>query len=72
MKFHYYAETDSLYIELAAGQSVDSVEASPGVVIDIDKNGKIVGLDIEHASESVDLSRLETESLPLKEILMHT
>jgi len=71
MKFHYYPDTDSLYIELVDRESADSIEARPGIVIDVDKEGRIVGIDIEHASEAVDLSRLETESLPLKNIQMH-
>ncbi|HEM61783.1 MAG TPA: DUF2283 domain-containing protein [Chloroflexi bacterium] len=65
MKFHYYPETDSLYIDLSANVSVDSIEVTPGVVLDLDAEGRPVGIDIDHASEVVDLSRLEAESLPI-------
>ena len=68
MKFHYYAETDSLYIDLAERPSVDSREAAPGVVLDFDAEGRLVGIDIDHASDVVELSRLETESLPLTNV----
>jgi uncharacterized protein YuzE len=64
MKFHYYQDTDSLYIELLPKASVDSNEVSPGVVIDLDAEGHLVGIDVEHASKNVDLTRLEAESLP--------
>ncbi len=64
MKLHYYPETDSLYIDLAARASADSVEISDGLVVDYDEEGKIVGLDIQHASEQLDLGTLETEALP--------
>lgn len=30
MKFRYYPETDSLYIELSERASVDSTEVAPG------------------------------------------
>lgn len=66
MKLHYYPETDSLYIDLAARPSTDSREISDGLVVDYDDAGRIVGLDIQHASQQLDLSTLETESLPLK------
>lgn len=65
MKLHYYPETDSLYIELKAGAGAETREISPGIVVDIDAAGGIVGLDIDHASRNLDLSTLETIALPL-------
>jgi uncharacterized protein YuzE len=64
MKLHYYAETDSLYIDLNSKPSVDSREIVDGLVADFDEKGNLVGLDIEHASEKLDLQTLETVSLP--------
>lgn len=66
MKFHYYPETDTLYIELSSASGADAIEISPGVVIDYDHDGKPVGIDIDNASKVVDLTRLEAEALPLK------
>ena len=64
MKLHYDRETDSLYIDLNARPSADSREIQEGLVIDFDAQGRIVGIDIQHASEILDLATLETESLP--------
>ena len=64
MKLHYDRETDSLYIDLNGRPSVDSREIQDGLVIDLDAKGRIVGIDIQHASEVLDLATLETESLP--------
>ncbi len=64
MKLNYDRETDSLYIDLNARPSVDSREVQDGVVIDLDAKGQIVGIDIQHASQVLDLATLETESLP--------
>jgi uncharacterized protein YuzE len=64
LKLHYYPETDSLYIELKANPSADSREVSEGLVVDFDADSRVVGLDIQHASETLDLNTLETESLP--------
>jgi uncharacterized protein YuzE len=66
MKLHYYPETDSLYIDLSEKVSTESREAAPGVVLDFDANGHLVGIDIDHASQIVDLSRLEAEALPTR------
>ena len=65
MKFHYYPETDSLYIDLAEKTSVDSQEVALGVVPDFDAEGYLVGIDIDHASRVVNLSRLEARALPV-------
>ena len=64
MKLHYYPETDSLYIDLNQRPSVDSREIADGLVVDFDAEGRVVGIDIQHASQSLGLKTLETESLP--------
>ena len=65
MKFHYYPETDSLYIELSKAPGADAVEISPGVVIDYGHDGQPVGIDIDNASRVVDLTHLEVAALPM-------
>lgn len=64
MKLHYDRETDSLYIDLNSRPSADSREIQDGLVIDLDEQGQVVGIDIQHASKLLDLETLETESLP--------
>lgn len=65
MRFHYYQDTDSLYIDLADRPGTDSREVAPGVVLDLDEKGAVVGIDIDHASTVVDLSRVEIQAMPL-------
>lgn len=64
MKLHYYADTDSLYIELAPGSAADSQEVAAGVVLDFAADGQLVGIDVDRASTRVDLSRLESKGWP--------
>jgi uncharacterized protein YuzE len=66
MRLSYHEETDSLYIHLVERPGVDADEVAPGIVVDFDTNGKPVGIDIEHAKNVIDLTTLETGSLPLK------
>ncbi|MEX0750883.1 MAG: DUF2283 domain-containing protein [Dehalococcoidia bacterium] len=65
MRLHYYAETDSLYIDLSSKPSKESNEIADGIVIDFDEDGKVVGIDIDRASRILDLKKLEIEGLPL-------
>lgn len=64
MKLSYYPDTDSLYIDLSERTSVDSREIAPGVVLDFDEKGTLVGIDIDHASKLLDLSKVETVAIP--------
>ncbi len=66
MKLHYDAATDSLYIDLADRPSVDSDEVADGVVLDFDADGHLVGIDIDHASQRVNLQQLVIDRLPSK------
>jgi uncharacterized protein YuzE len=51
MKLHYYPETDSLYIDLLDVPGTETQEIKPGVVLDFDDNGQLVGIDIDQASK---------------------
>lgn len=65
MKLDYDAKTDSLYVQFAQAPSVDSSEVSPGVTLDFDGKGNVVGIDFEHASAKVDLKALDAPHFPL-------
>ena len=58
MKINYFPDTDSLYIDLSELPSVESREISEGVVLDYDKAGNLVGIDIDNASSKVELHEL--------------
>ncbi len=64
MKLNYYADTDSLYIDLSEQPSVESREISEGVVLDYDAGGNLAGIDIDNASKKVQLQQLVLSRLP--------
>ena len=66
MKLDYGPDTDALDIELAEHASVESREASEGVVLDYDADGNRVGIDIDNASTKVDMRILKLSNLPAK------
>ena len=53
MKIHYDPKVDAVYIELAKGKYEVSREISESVVVDEDKNGKVLGIEILDASENI-------------------
>ena len=65
MKLNYYPDTDSLYIDMSDTPSAESKVISDGVVLDYDKDGHLVGIDLDNASQIVNLKELVLNRLPL-------
>ena len=53
--FEYDPATDSLYIKVRLGESVDNRVIGDDVVIDLGDDGDPVGYDIQHASRHGDV-----------------
>jgi uncharacterized protein YuzE len=70
MIFQYYPDTDMLYIKLTSEASTESEEVSPGIVLDFDEHNRIAGIEIEDASQFIDLSRLEVLALPITNLVL--
>ena len=68
MKLHYDSETDALYIKLSDTPSTESSEAAPDIILDFGAQGRLVGIDMDHASQHVDITSLEALGLPFKTI----
>lgn len=67
MKMSYHSDTDSLYIDFIMTTGVESLEISPGVVLDYDAEGNVVGIDIDNASKKIKLQELIVQQLPLRQ-----
>ena len=52
MRVKYFTETDTLYILLNDREPAQTNELNENVLVDVDKDGKVVGLTIEHAAEN--------------------
>ena len=63
MKLHIDSDTDALYLRLAAAAVVESEEAAPGVVLDYDAEGEVVGIEVLHLSQREGLlTQVEVET----------
>ena len=54
MKIKYDKETDVIYIQLSNSPIVESDEEKPGVILDFDADGGIVGIEVLNATSRVD------------------
>lgn len=66
MKIQYFADTDTLYLDLAERPAADSWEIGDGIVVDVDGDGHPVGIDIDQASRYLDLETLSLVDIPVR------
>lgn len=59
MKIQYFPDTDTLYIDLAARPSIESEVINDNVIVDLDNEGKPVGITVEHYSQTADSIEIE-------------
>ncbi len=66
MRLSYDPETDSAYIKFEPQPSTESFELCDGIVIDLDADEHVVGIEVEWASRKFDVERLRAalESKP--------
>jgi len=53
MKIKYDKEVDILYVSFLENEIMESDEQEPGIIMDYDKDGNIVGLEILNASDKI-------------------
>jgi uncharacterized protein YuzE len=53
MRLHYDEQADALYLRLDDSDIVESDEVQPGVVLDFDAHGQVVGVEILRVKERV-------------------
>ncbi|HQJ98267.1 MAG TPA: DUF2283 domain-containing protein [Thermoleophilia bacterium] len=66
MRIEYFPETDTLSIALAERAGVDAFEVADGIMIDVDRDGHPVGIDIDQASKHLDLGTLDLGRIPFE------
>lgn len=71
MIFEYHHESDMLYIRLRPGTSSESEEVAPGMVLDYNSHNQVIGIEIEDASQKMDLTHLEVTALPLVNLILN-
>ena len=63
MKIQYFQDTDTIYIEFKPVEVLESRDFDENTVLDLDCNGQICGMTIEHASERADIPHFSYEQV---------
>jgi uncharacterized protein YuzE len=63
MKIRYFAGTDTLLIEFREAPVSETRDLDENTVLDVDVNGNICAITIEHASQRADIPRFSYEQI---------
>lgn len=64
MKVKYFGDTDTLYIEFRETEVSETRDLDENTLIDIDRQGQICAITIEHASVRADIPSFSFEQVP--------
>ena len=63
MKIKYFEETDTLFIEFRPAQVEETRDLDENTLLELDKNGNICAITIEHASDRADIPHFSFEQV---------
>ena len=63
MKIQYFQDTDTLYIEFKETPVAETRDLDENTLLDVDRDGNICGITVEHASERTDIPRFSYEQV---------
>jgi uncharacterized protein YuzE len=63
MKIKYFQDTDTLHIEFRASDVVETRELDENTLLDIDSQGNLCGLTLEHARDRADIPHVTFEQV---------
>jgi uncharacterized protein YuzE len=61
MKIQYFYDTDTLHIEFRAAEVAETRDLDDDTLIDLDPDGNICGMTIEHAKQRADIPKFSFE-----------
>ena len=63
MNIKYFQDTDTLYIEFRKGEVAETRELDENTLLDVDSEGNIVALTMEHARQRADIPQFSFEQV---------
>jgi uncharacterized protein YuzE len=63
MKIKYFQDTDTLYIEFRAVEVAETKDLDENTLLDLDRDGNLCGITIEHARDRADIPHFSYEQV---------
>ena len=64
MRVKYFADTDTALLEFSTNSPVETLEVNENIYVDLDDNGRVVSMTIEHAGQSTDMNEFLFQRIP--------
>jgi uncharacterized protein YuzE len=64
MRVKYFTATDTALLEFSTNPSVETREVNENIYIDLDNQGRVVSMTIEHAGQSGDMNEFLFHRIP--------
>jgi uncharacterized protein YuzE len=64
MRVKYFADTDTTLLEFSNNPPVETKELNENVYLDLDDQGRVVSITIEHASASTNVEEFLYQRIP--------
>lgn len=64
MRVKYFADTDTALLEFSTNQPVETREVNENIYVDLDSDGRVVSMTIEHAGQSADMNEFLFQRIP--------
>ncbi|HEX9264223.1 MAG TPA: DUF2283 domain-containing protein [Candidatus Binatia bacterium] len=63
MKIKYFQDTDTLHIEFRPTEVVETKDLDENTLLDLDRDGQICAITIEHASTRAEIPKFSYEQI---------
>lgn len=64
MRVKYFADTDTALVEFSKNSPVETREVNENIYIDLDSEGRVVSMTIEHAGQAGDMNEFLFQRIP--------
>ena len=64
MKITYFEDTDTLLVYFNNNEIVETKDLNENTLLELDKDGKVVSMTIEHAKEQTEISSFTFNQVP--------
>ena len=64
MRVKYFADTDTALLEFSTTSPVETREVNENIYLDLDSQGRVVSMTIEHAGQSANMDEFLYQRIP--------
>jgi len=65
MKVKYFADTDTLLVTFSDKRTVETRDLNENVLVELDADGRVVSMTIEHAKQQTDVGEFSYQLAPM-------